>query len=409
MENEKKKFTLAYKGMDSNYTCRNIQFVVGKKYSLPDGLMPSICERGFHAVNPQNDPLNVFCYYNPAYGGQPSHYCLVGLSGLIQKSATKICSEHITILNELDIMGLFEAHKVWIIKNLLNQNEALFGNKYFGAKGEGVSVGNKRKVTCDDEGSAIAGSAGYAHVLNFGTAASGSHGISIAGLYGTAIAGDSGAAFVEHSGAAVAGAYGLAIAREHAAAVVGDTGIAKAGDYGSALAGNNSCAYSGHSGTALSGDGGHSEVGEFGAAVAGCDGMAIVGNFGAAVVGSCGKAIAGDTAVAVAGMEGSAIAGVFGVAVAAEFGLAVVGNYGAACSLGSVAVGAYGVGIARCKKPHGKGSLGALIFLAVEIDDKHSLDKVYNFIIDGYYFKEDIWYTVEDGQILEDINFAPQK
>lgn len=409
MENEKNNFTLAYKGMDTNYTCRNIQFEIGKKYSLPDGLMPVICERGFHAVNPENDPINVFNYYNPAYGGRPSHYCLVGLSGMIQESATKICSEHISILKELDIMGLFEAHKEWVYKNLLNANEPLLGSKYFGAKGEGVSVGNKRMVVCDEGGSAIAGTAGFAKAFNLGTAASGSHGVSMAGLFATAIAGACGAAFVESSGTAVAGDYGVAIARDHAAAVVGDTGIAKAGDYGSAMAGNNSCAYSGNSGTALSGDGGHSEVGEFGAAVAGNEGMAIVGTYGAAAVGSGGRAIAGDFAVAAAGMVGIAIAADFGVAVAAEFGLAVVGDNGAACSLGSVVVGALGVGIARCTNPHGKGSIGALIFLAVEHNDTHFLDKVYNFVIDGDYFKEDIWYTVKDGQIVEDVNFTPDK
>lgn len=54
------KIITGYKGFERDFTCRGMQYEVGKTYVL--GVEPKLCERGFHFCT---SPLAVFKYYDP--------------------------------------------------------------------------------------------------------------------------------------------------------------------------------------------------------------------------------------------------------------------------------------------------------------------------------------------------------
>ncbi len=54
------KIITGYKGFERDFTCRGMQYEVGKTYVL--GVEPKLCERGFHFCT---SPLAVFKYYAP--------------------------------------------------------------------------------------------------------------------------------------------------------------------------------------------------------------------------------------------------------------------------------------------------------------------------------------------------------
>lgn len=54
------KIITGYKGFERDFTCRGMQYEVGKTYVLEGE--PKLCERGFHFCT---SPLAVFEYYAP--------------------------------------------------------------------------------------------------------------------------------------------------------------------------------------------------------------------------------------------------------------------------------------------------------------------------------------------------------
>ena len=90
---------IAYKGFDMNLRCRGFQYEIGKEYELPDGVNPSLCKAGFHACE---NPADVFAYYVPS----ESRYCLVELSGQIDRGDDKSCASRIKIVRELTLQEL---------------------------------------------------------------------------------------------------------------------------------------------------------------------------------------------------------------------------------------------------------------------------------------------------------------
>ena len=94
---------VAYKGFNTDLTCRGFAFEIGKSYQH-DGPVRA-CESGFHACE---HPLNVFEYYPPA----TSRYALVELGGETakqQRGDTKIAAAQITIKAELQIPDIVAA------------------------------------------------------------------------------------------------------------------------------------------------------------------------------------------------------------------------------------------------------------------------------------------------------------
>ena len=88
---------IAYKGMNSDMTCRDFKYEVGKTYKTDK---VELCEYGFHACL---NPIDVLDYYPQ---DECSSYFKVKLSGEITKCGfgdTKVAATEITILEEINI------------------------------------------------------------------------------------------------------------------------------------------------------------------------------------------------------------------------------------------------------------------------------------------------------------------
>ena len=195
-----------------------------------------------------------------------------------------------------------------------------------------------------------------------------------AGDCGAANAGDWGAANAGNCGAANAGNCGAANAGDCGAANAGNCGAANAGDYGAANAGNCGAANAGYWGAANAGDNGAANAGDCGAANAGNCGTANAGNWGAANAGDWGAANAGNC--------GAANAGNCGAAKAGNCGAAIVSNKGKV-----------------------KGKKGCvLVARNIEWNVCASQYEVSDWacgIVDGVNIKEDTWYHLENGKLVE--------
>ena len=95
----------AYKGFNSDLTCRGFKYEVGKEYEMSDPV--EVCSRGFHACE---NPLDVFKYYPPVSDvGIPNRYCEVELGGDIKTDGDKSCASKIKIIAEISLAELIDA------------------------------------------------------------------------------------------------------------------------------------------------------------------------------------------------------------------------------------------------------------------------------------------------------------
>ena len=120
-------------------------------------------------------------------------------------------------------------------------------------------------------------------------------------------------------------------------------------------------------------------------------GAANAGDCGAANAGDCGAANAGDFGAANAGNRGAASAGNFGAAIARKKGKASVGINGIAAVIGN------GGNV--------RGKVGAILLLVDTDDDGNTLDFA-AVKVDGETIKENTWYKLESGKIVEVIDNA---
>ena len=160
---------------------------------------------------------------------------------------------------------------------------------------------------------------------------------------------------------------------------------------------------------------GAANAGDCGAANAGDCGAANAGDFGAANAGDCGAANAGDFGAANAGNRGAASAGDFGAANAGNFGAASAGNRGAASAgnfgaaiarkKGKASVGINGIAAVIGNGGNVRGKVGAILLLVDTDDDGNTLDFA-AVKVDGETIKENTWYKLESGKIVEVIDNA---
>ena len=113
-ETIKGKEVIAYKGMNSDMTCRGFKYEIGKSYKTDK---VKLCECGFHAcLNPQD----TFIFYSQ---GKNSRYFKVLLSGEIAKCGmwdTKIAATEITILEEINIDECIKTTEWWKNDNVID-------------------------------------------------------------------------------------------------------------------------------------------------------------------------------------------------------------------------------------------------------------------------------------------------
>ena len=110
----KSKEVIAYKGMNSDMTCRGFHYELGKTYKTDK---VELCECGFHAcLNPQD----ILGYYPKRTN---SRYFKVKLSGEITKCGsfdTNVAATEITILEEINIKELINTPEWWKNENVLD-------------------------------------------------------------------------------------------------------------------------------------------------------------------------------------------------------------------------------------------------------------------------------------------------
>ena len=107
METENK--IKAYKGFNSDLTCRDKQYEIGKEYEQEGKI--EACGNGFHACE---SPMDVFGYYPPSN----SRYCEVEQSGSIDRGKDKIASSKIRIQCEIGLSGIIQAGVKFILDKI---------------------------------------------------------------------------------------------------------------------------------------------------------------------------------------------------------------------------------------------------------------------------------------------------
>ena len=131
----KGKEVIAYKGMNSDMTCRGFQYELGKTYKTDKA---KLCNYGFHACL---NPIDVLFYYSQSI---KSRYFKVKLSGEITKCSfenTKVAATEITILEEItDIFDeIINNTEWWKNENVL---DLLYYHEGFAAVRRGDELWN---------------------------------------------------------------------------------------------------------------------------------------------------------------------------------------------------------------------------------------------------------------------------
>ena len=105
---------IAYKGMNSDMSCRDFKYEIRKSYKIDKA---ELCNCGFHACL---NPIDVLEYY-PRY--LSSRYFKVKLSGEITKCDdfdTKVAATEITILEEINIDEVIKTTEWWKNDNVID-------------------------------------------------------------------------------------------------------------------------------------------------------------------------------------------------------------------------------------------------------------------------------------------------
>ena len=122
----------AYKAFNSNFSCRDFQYEVGKEYHINGDV--KMCGNGFHACQNSIDTFNYYPMEN-------SRFAIVKLWGDILFGFDKMCASDIEIVEELplkDIVKRYVLSKVNLLKYKnctrfeLNKSENELCNKGYG-------------------------------------------------------------------------------------------------------------------------------------------------------------------------------------------------------------------------------------------------------------------------------------
>lgn len=101
----------AYKGFDKDFSCRGMQYEIGKTYTH-DGEL-KLCASGFHACEA---PLDIWDYYPPVDGNRFAEVDLGGVSNE-KRSDTKRVGSSVTVRAAITIAGLVSAQIAWTKKH----------------------------------------------------------------------------------------------------------------------------------------------------------------------------------------------------------------------------------------------------------------------------------------------------
>lgn len=134
----------AYKGFNSDMTCRGFQYEEGKTYETNKA---TLCEKGFHACLA---PLDVFSYYSPCdNNGNLNKFHEVELEEVDEKrdKDTKVCAKKISIGAELNFFWLAKAH-VEYVKEHVDKESAKEADGYRSAAS---ATGNQSAASAEGQ------------------------------------------------------------------------------------------------------------------------------------------------------------------------------------------------------------------------------------------------------------------
>lgn len=141
----------AYKGFNSDMTCRGFQYENGKDYETENA---DLCHNGFHACE---NPLDCLGYYHPANGGV-FHEVELDEVSTQRGNDSKICGKRIKIGARISIDKLIKGGIDFIFSkvdqetgNIDNSTSASSGNNSTSASsgnGSKSSVKGKNTVAC---------------------------------------------------------------------------------------------------------------------------------------------------------------------------------------------------------------------------------------------------------------------
>ena len=157
---KEEKTIKAYKGFNSDLTCRGFQYEVGKEYTH-DGEVKA-CDKGFHACA---NPFDVLKYYEDF---TVMRYCTVEQSGEIDKEQDKIASSKIKIKAEIGWAGLFNAGIEYLKKNI---EPSKMKDGDFNDNGDSAKIGlsdNSAKIGLSDNYAQIGSSGSCAQIGSSG-------------------------------------------------------------------------------------------------------------------------------------------------------------------------------------------------------------------------------------------------
>ena len=166
---EKENKIKAYKGFNSDMTCRNYQFEVGKEYEESGKI--KACKNGFHACE---NPMDVFGYYPPSN----SRYCEVEQSGYIDRGKDKIASSKIHIRCEIGLSGIIQAGVKFILDkvNWKNNNATNTGYRSTAAntgyRSTAANTGYRSSAANTGDYSSAANTGNYSSAANTGDCSS---------------------------------------------------------------------------------------------------------------------------------------------------------------------------------------------------------------------------------------------
>ena len=103
----------AYKAFNSNFSCRDFQYEVGKEYHINGDV--EMCENGFHACI---DLMDVFDYYSMIN----SRFAIVKMWGDILFGFDKMCASDIEIVEELSLKDIVERYALSKVDFLEHKN-----------------------------------------------------------------------------------------------------------------------------------------------------------------------------------------------------------------------------------------------------------------------------------------------
>ena len=156
----------AYKGFNTDLTCRDFQYEVGKEYEQKGEI--EACNKGFHACE---TPMDVFEHYLIEKDGHIARFCEVEQSGMIDREDDKVASSKISIKAEFkfaDFVKLavdFVLEKCKVGKGNSGDYAELASSGY---SAELASSGDYAQLASSGDSAKLASSGSYAVVMAAG-------------------------------------------------------------------------------------------------------------------------------------------------------------------------------------------------------------------------------------------------